>query len=135
MRMAVQHRKCSTVTQMALSRTRCTDVYSSMTYITLQVPQDVYTSYGDKCCPVYKCTIPKACMVVHHTKWITQMQTAFSKVHLLYGSVQLNDIHRLTGTTDCVHKSGGSMAPIMSLKRNMALPNSKVITMIQSAFS
>ena len=28
-----------------------------------------------------KCTIPKACMAVHHTKWINLMIMAFSYTH------------------------------------------------------
>ena len=33
-------------------------------------------------------------------------------LHLLYGSVQLPDVHRFTGTTECVHQLWGSVASL-----------------------
>ena len=45
MRVAVQQPKRSTVTQTALFKTSCSDLYSSLTYIALQVPQTLNKNY------------------------------------------------------------------------------------------
>ena len=45
--MAAQHPKGSTVTQTALFHTRCTELYSSLTYIVLRVARVVYNHYED----------------------------------------------------------------------------------------
>ena len=48
--MAAQHPKALTVTQTALFLTRCTDLCSSLAYITLWVPQSVYMNYEEPWC-------------------------------------------------------------------------------------
>ena len=52
MRMAVHHPKDSTLTQLAFWYTRCTDPYSFLSYVTVLVPQSLYTNWEVPWCLV-----------------------------------------------------------------------------------
>ena len=50
------------------SYTRCTDLYSSLTYVAIRVPKFVYTSWRFRSGLYGTCMIPKMRMVVQQPK-------------------------------------------------------------------
>ena len=89
--------------QMALLYTCCMDLYSSVTYVSLQVTQAVYTSYVVAWCLVQYMYNSES----FHGSTPYQGDHSDAKyifVHLLYRSLQLPYVYHVTGTTDCVNK-------------------------------
>ena len=127
--MTVHHTKGIALMRTAFSYTHCTDLCSSLTYITLRVPQTVYIKYEVPLRPLQQVYDLKINMAVPHPKVSNMTQTAFS-FYPLY----------VTGATECVHQLlgpvvGRGYSKCTIPKACMAVHNTKKIALTLTAFS
>ena len=112
--------QCSTtrwgLTQTGFSCTRYMDFYSSLTYVGVRLNKAMFTNYRVPLRPILQVYDSE------NAHGNTTPQRGHCHVisivaHTLYGSVQLPDVHHLTGTTDCVHKFWRSVSSLTAAVR------------------